>query len=209
MSLVGRAESLELEPLIDALTGDANFSGTGDFDIDLTGHGETMTENLRSAAGSMGFRLRDGAIDGFSIEHRLCGYYNTLRQLPRPAGGQPERTAYEIIEGTATVSDGIASSNDLLARTRTMQVRGTGRLSLVEQLADYAFEAQISESVPIAGCDTMDRLIGIDFPLTLEGPVTDPEIEPDYSEILERFARDEIEDALRDRLEERLLDIFD
>lgn len=208
LTLQGRARELDLEPLIRALTGDANFSGRADFDIDLTGYGATVTETLHTAAGEMGFSLRNGAIDGFNVEHKLCGYYNYLRQLPEPDQNQPERTPYQLIQGTAMVSNGIATSNDLLAEARNMQVRGTGRLSLPDQLADYAFEARFTGSVPIAGCGSMDRLIGLDFPLTLTGPVTDPTIEPDYSEILERWARDEIEDRVREELQDRLLDIL-
>ncbi len=206
MSLMGRATGLQLEPLITALTGDANFSGTADFDLDLRGHGPTVTDNLRSSAGQLGFALKTGAIEGFNIPYKLCGFYNVLRQAPQPAGNQPERTTYDLIQGTASVSDGIASSNDLLATTGTIEVRGTGRLSLVEQLADYNFEARVTNSIPIEGCQTMDRLIGLDFPLTLKGPVTEPEIQPDYGEILERFARDEVEDRVRERVQDRLQD---
>jgi AsmA protein len=206
LKLQGRAAGLALEPLIRALTGDANFSGAADFDIDLAGHGNTITDNLHTAGGTMSFRLRNGSIDGFNVQHKLCGYYNYLRRLPEPDPNQPGRTPYELIEGTALVTDGVAASNDLLARTSNIEVRGSGRLSLAEQLADYTFEARFTGSVPIRGCDSMDRLVGIDFPLKMHGPVTNPTVEPDYSEILERWAKDELEDRVRERLQDRLLD---
>jgi uncharacterized protein involved in outer membrane biogenesis len=204
MTLRGQADSLALAPLITAVAGDASFSGTASFDIDLTGEGANVTDNLRSAAGTMGFALHDGAIDGFNVVHKLCGYYNYLRELPQPDQNQPKITPYELIEGTAMVSEGVATSRDLLVRSPDFQVRGAGQLSLVDQIANYDFEARITRSIKIPGCESMDRTIGIDFPLDMEGPVTSPEITPDYSEILQRLIRDEIGDRVRDSLRERL-----
>ena len=207
LTLTGRASSLALEPIIVALTGDANVSGTGDFDLDLAGSGATVAENVANANGNVTFSLRDGVIDGFNLGRAMCAVYNTARRLPAPAE-RPSRTEYQLIGGSATVENGVATSPDLLARASFMDLAGTGSLTLAEQRLDYDLEAKLTGSVGIPGCESMDSLIGESLPLTLRGTVTDPAIRPDFSEIIERRIRDEVRDRIGDRLQERLQDLL-
>ncbi|HEX7080687.1 MAG TPA: AsmA family protein [Gammaproteobacteria bacterium] len=203
LTLRGRATSLALEPLIVALTGDSNFSGTGDFELNLAGRGATVIENVRTANGDVRFSMRDGTIEGFNLGHALCAVYNRTQKLPAPED-RPARTAFELISGTATVRDGVASSPDLLARASFMDLTGSGSLVLAEQRLDYELEAKLTGSTGIRGCEPMDELIGESLPLTLRGTVTAPQILPDFSEIIQRRLRD----AVRDRLEDRLRDLL-
>ncbi|MGB7216755.1 MAG: AsmA family protein, partial [Gammaproteobacteria bacterium] len=204
LRLTGRATSLDLEPLITALTGDANFSGTGDFDLDLSGRGETVIKNVETANGQVRFEMRNGAIDGFNLGRGLCVVYNATQRLPAPAE-QPDKTEYLLIRGTASVKDGVASSNDLLARASFMDLTGRGTLVLAAQRLDYSLEAKLTGSTGIRGCEAMDGLVGESLPLVLRGTVTDPEIRPDFSEIIERRLRNEVRDRVRDAILDRLL----
>lgn len=206
--LEGRTSSVQVEPLLRALLGDTNFSGTANFDIDLQGRGATITENLRSAAGTLGFALTSGAIDGFNIDEILCTRYNQLSENPPPRENPPDRTPYEAIRGTATVTDGVARSNDLFARAGSFDVRGTGSLSITDELTDYKFNARLARPVPIAGCNTMDHMMNIDFPLVMTGPASALDIRPDYSEIVKRVIQDRVRDRIEDRLQDRLRDIL-
>ena len=200
MTLRGKADNLDLKPLIEALAGEANFRGTGSFDIDLSGKGRTVTDNLRSAGGKMGFVLRDGAIEGFNLGQSLCAAYNLTRSLPAPASA-PKETRYESIQANATVANGIATSPDLLGRLPFMDIAGKGTISLVEQKLDYEVTAKLTKSIGIAHCESMDGHIGDSIPFTLEGTVTDPAIKPDFS----KLARDELKERLQERLLDRLL----
>lgn len=205
MTLNGQAVGLELKPLIEALVGDANFRGTGSFDIDLTGRGPTVTDNLRSAAGTMSFALSNGAIEGFNLGRTLCQAYNLTQKLPGPPAA-PNETQYELIQAAATVADGIATSPELLARSAFMDVTGGGRLALAEQRLDYDMRAKLTKSIGLPRCESMDRLIGDSIPFTIRGTLAEADIKPDFGKILQDRVRDEIEDRARERLEDRLKD---
>lgn len=207
LTLTGEATGIALEPIIVALTGDANVSGTGDFDLNLSGRGATIIDNVRSASGTVAFALRSGAIEGFNLGRALCAVYNATQRAAAPPE-RPDVTEYEVIRGSATVTNGVASSPDLLARASFMDVSGAGALTLAEQRLDYELEAKLTGSIGIPGCETMDPLIGESIPLTLRGTVTDPEIRPDFSEIIERRVRDAVEDRLRERVQDRLRDLL-
>ncbi len=202
MTLSGRASNLAMRPLIVALTGDANLSGTGGFELDLTGRGAKIADNVQTAQGRASFSLTNGAIEGFNLGRGLCVAYNVLQRAPAPPSDLPRETRFEVIQGSAEVRDGVAHTPDLLGRASFMTVNGSGRLALTEQHLDYQLEARLSGPVGIRNCETMDGLIGESIPLRVRGVVTDPEIAPDYSAIIERALRREAERRITDRLQD-------
>ncbi len=205
LELDGKATKLALQPLIEALTGEAaNFSGTGDFDLELAGTGRKVIDNVRTAGGKVSFAMRDGAIKGFNLGSTLCAAYNLTQKLPTPSG-QPKETKYQVMQGTATVTAGNAKSADLLARTAFMDIYGGGTLGLVEQRLDYDVDAKLTGKIAIPGCQTMDGLVGESIPFNIKGTVTDPSITPDFSKLLQRRLRDEVQDRLRDKLLKNLI----
>jgi uncharacterized protein involved in outer membrane biogenesis len=208
LTLDGKATKLELKPLIEALTGEpANVSGRGDFEIELSGTGRKIVDNLRTAGGKVSFAMRDGAIKGFNLGSTLCAAYNLKQGLPMPSG-QPKETAYQVIQGTATVTGGVATSQDLLGRTTFMDITGRGTLGLAEQRLDYDVDAKLTGKIAIAGCQTMDDLIGSSIPFNIKGTVTDPSITPDFSKIVRNRVREEVHQRLQDKLRDRLKDLI-
>ena len=112
----------------------------------------------------------------------------------------PKQTDYQLIKGSATVTSGVAQSNDLLARTAFMDVTGHGSLGLAEQKLDYELEAKLTGRVPIQNCQTMQGLVGDSIPLKIKGTVTDPSVTPDFSKILKSAAKKSLGDKLLNRI---------
>jgi AsmA protein len=208
LALDGRASGLELEPLIAALTGNSpNFSGTGSFDLSLAGKGRTITENVQTAGGNVSFDMQDGAIKGFNLGRALCSAYNVTQRAPAPPE-LPAVTAYEAMKGSAIVTVGTATSNDLLARTSFMDISGAGSLQLVEQQLDYELDAKLTAPLEIDNCQTLDEFVGGELPFRIKGTVTEPMITPDFSKLIRRQLREGIQDRLEDRIKDRLRDIL-
>ncbi|HEY9182738.1 MAG TPA: AsmA family protein [Gammaproteobacteria bacterium] len=204
LALDGRAANLDLAPLITALTAeDANFSGTGNFDLNLAGSGRTVIANVETAAGDVSFSMTNGAIKGFNLGHALCRAYNFTQRAPAPPE-QPAETPYIEIKGSAAVTGGTAQSNDLLARTSFMDISGRGSLQLVEQHLDYDLDATLTNAIAIPGCNTLDQFVGGSLPFEIEGTVTEPSITPDFSRLVRQQLQEEIEDRIRDRLRDLL-----
>jgi AsmA protein len=208
LALDGRAAGLQLEPLIAALTGEPpNFSGTGSFDLNLAGKGRTITENVQTAGGNVSFDMLDGAIKGFNLGRALCSAYNVTQRAPAPPE-LPAVTPYEAIKGSAIVTAGTATSNDLLARTSFMDLSGAGSLQLVEQQLDYELDAKLTAPIKIDNCQTLDEFVGGELPFRIRGTVTEPTITPDFSKLIRRQLREGLQDRLEDRLKDRLRDIL-
>lgn len=204
LALDGRAAGVELAPLIEALTGEpANVSGTGSFDLALAGTGRKVIDNVGTANGNVSFELADGAIQGFNLGRTLCAAYNLTQRAPAPPE-QPKVTPYQGIKGTASVANGQASSHDLLARTSFMDINGAGTLALVDQHLDYRLDAKLTAPIGIPGCETLDPHVGNALPFNIRGTVTEPTITPDFSKLVQRALRNEIQERLEDRLRDLL-----
>ena len=200
LSLDGTATAIEIEPLLGDLRDVANMSGTGSFDLSLTGRGEVLSAILESMAGNVEFSLRDGLIRGVDVGNTLCRVYNARESLPRPASPSEPVTYYRLLRASADVVEGIARTEDLEATTDFMTVSGQGQSSLVSREINYNLVATLTNSIAIERCETMDALIGSSIPMRATGPITAPEIAPDYGEILRDRIRDRLEDRLRERL---------
>ena len=208
LALDGRASGLQLEPLIAALTGKPpNFSGTGSFDLNLAGKGRTIIENVQTAGGNVSFDMQSGAIKGFNLGRALCSAYNVTQRAPAPPE-LPAVTAYEAMKGSAVVTAGTATSNDLLARTSFMDVSGAGSLQLVLQQLDYELDAKLTAPIAIDNCETLDEFVGNELPFRIKGTVTEPTITPDFSKLIRRQLREEVQERLEDRIKDRLRDLL-
>ncbi len=86
---------------------------------------------------------------------------------------------------------------------------GTGAL-------DLALTARLLEAPEgsVAGL-SLDRIVGVDIPLTVRGSMSEPRVRPDVNRLLEAAARqqlrregEEVEKKLKDKLEETLKDLL-
>ena len=205
VSLRGAMDDIDVEGLLTARAGEpARIGGTGAFDVELAGIGDNFQEVLANATGSIGFTLRDGALLGLNLDHLMCSLYNDLAGYERPAPAAVEATPYSLLRGTAQVRDGIAQTADLLGDVTTVQVNGGGRVDLVTYGLDLDLDAEMTAPIPIPGCDTLDRLVGESIPLTVGGTIGEPQVRPDFAELLQQALRDQVEDAVIDAV----LDLF-
>ncbi len=213
VTLNGTASGMQLDPFLVAFRGVSSLSGTGDLDLSLIGTGRGLDDVLKTTAGRLNFSLRDGAIRGFNLGHGLCSLYNTVERLPRPAAADADQTDFQLLSGSAVVTDGIASTSDLQATASFMEVTGRGQLDLTTRNLNYDLVAKLTDSIDIAGCEMVDELIGYAIPVELTGNVSAPDVGFDLGDTLEILARERLrrdaEEAVQDRLREALEGLFE
>jgi len=208
--LTGNAANVAVEPLLTAMLGDSNISGTGNISLDLTGTGTTIGDAMRTAAGTMALTLNNGIFEGVNVGRDLCIALNikTGLQQPEPA---PNSTAFTQIRGTATVRDGIASSSDLAVATSYLRMDGRANMQLIDQRISSKFIARMTGPVNLQGCERLNRRIDNSIPIgiTLDGKSPDFDIGFDIAELLkdmlEREAQDQFQNSVRERVLDRLL----
>lgn len=153
--------------------------------------------------------FRDGNLYGANIGHGLCKAVNAARQLPAPPAA-PDQTPFRVISGSATVSEGMATSTDLYATTGYLDLRGQGRMRLVDQTLDTSFVTRLTGPIDLPGCERLNARVdgSIPFNFTLKGQLPEPEIGFDIGQLMEDLIRREIrnqtQDAIRNRVDEAI-----
>lgn len=206
--LTGAVDRVSIRPLLDAMLGGAHLSGTGDFDLDLTGRGATIGDALATAAGTMSVQLRDGAVDGFNLDRAFCAAFNAADGVAPPAAA-PDRTPYTELSANATVSDGIASTPGLVAAAEHFEGTGSGTLRLQDQRVDYELRVTLKSPITIPGCDRINTQVGQSFPFTLNGVLPDVLPRPDIRQYIRDQARDSLRDEARQRIGDAIRDRLD
>ena len=126
----------------------------------------------------------------------MCDSFNTASRLPRPVETEVDFTAFQLLRGSAIVTDGIARTGDLHATAKFIEFTGRGQTDLTTRDINYDLSAILTESSGIPGCETMDRLIGNPIPLALTGNVNEPLPSFFFNEVIQR-------EALRIELQEK------
>ena len=204
----GTVVGVQLDPLFSALGGGSALTGIGNFDLSLSGIGAGLGDVLETTAGRVDFALRDGAIRGFNLGHEMCSVWNTVRRLPQPAPTDVDFSTFQLLRGSAVVTDGIARTSDLQGTTSFIETTGRGQLDLATRNINYDLLATLTDSTGIAGCETLERLIGDPIPLELTGNASAPKASFDFGEALEIYGREAAKEAVEERLREALYDLL-
>ena len=147
LSLEGSVVGVQLDPLLVALRGESDLSGTGNFDLALSGIGAGLNEALATTSGRVDFALRDGVLRGFNLGHALCSVYNRIEKAPLPAAAEAEVTEYQLLRGSTVVTDGIARTGNLRATAAFMDVTGRGQIDLTTRNVNYDLVATMTDTV--------------------------------------------------------------
>jgi hypothetical protein len=152
--------------------------------------------------------LSDGQLDGVNVGRELCAAINAANKLPAPPAAA-DATAFSVIRGSATVTDGVASTSDLYASTGFLNLTGSGRIRLADQWLDTNYVTRLVGPIELPGCDQLNARIDNSIPIGfyLKGELPDPDFGFDIKQLLEDWARQGIRnrvDDARDRLLDRL-----
>lgn len=199
---------VQLTPLVEAMFGVANVTGTVNGTFALSGRGSDMDAIRKDLDGNIAFELKDGAWEGTDVWYQLRRARATLRQEPAPEPKLPARTEFSQVSTSGDVVDGIMQSDDLVADLPFMRVTGSGIVNFVNRDVDYSLEARVVEK-PELMTNMSDSEI-VDFtaavvPLKISGPLSSPSFGID----IEGMMRREVERAVekeKDRIKNKLLD---
>lgn len=195
-----RLRGIDLLPLLTEMADYRRLQGQANLDLQFLGVGNSLHAIMDSLRGEGRMVFSQGEILGFDLA-------GMLRNLDMSYMGEGNRTVYQAINGTFTISDGVLRNDDLLMEASRFSVSGRGAVGLGARNLDYRI-------VPAAvrGDDTLR------VPLMITGPWSDPRFRLDMEalareqmraeqERLEEIAREEarrLEERTRSQVEDRL-----
>jgi len=204
LAITGDLQRVDIASLMQAISNTHDFTGRGNVQINVTGRGTTALAAAQSATGSFGLQLEQGTYKGINIGHELCKLYNRLRNNPAPPEASDPTTTFDTFSATASVSAGLAQTDDLVASNNYLKISGQGATQLAQQSIKYDLDIELTGPIEEPNCDTLTPYIGSRIPVRLTGNFAKPILRPDFGKLAKREIRRRVEE----KLTEKLLDIF-
>ncbi len=194
-------------PLLKDLTGDAPLLGTANVKANLNGAGNDVDAILNTLKGSAEFSFKDGAINGVNIAALIREAQATLKGQPAPKQQQPNQTDFALMQGTATVTNGLVTNDDLVLQSPLLRITGTGEVNLPKETIDYTLATKFVGSLEGQGGKGYQELEGLSVPVHVGGTFSKLTYTPDLGAVAKDAAKAEVEKRVqqeKQKLEKKL-----
>ena len=182
-----RANSVEMESLLNDLAGIDRFTGKADTDLEFLSSGNSLHAIMNGLSGKGGVSMARGTIKGIDLD--------SLMRQGLATGGT---TVFDSLSASYTMENGNLFNTDLLLRLPVISASGEGRIGLGARDIDYLFTPRTASA---------DSAGGVVIPVRIRGPWADPRIWPDMEKAIDlnlkaekEQARQAVEDKIREEL---------
>jgi AsmA protein len=200
ISMNEKLDGVQVGPLLKDLTGEDKLSGATRAGAVLTTGGQTQEALKKNLNGTLEFAFTNGSVKGFNLAALIRNAQARLKGETPPADQGPNQTDFSEMTGTAKVTNGVISNNDLKAKSPLLRVEGKGDVDLPRESLDYLLTAKIVGSLEGQGGKTLEELKGVAIPVQISGSFA----EPDYQVRLDRVLKDAAEEKVKKKLEKKL-----
>jgi AsmA protein len=163
--------------------GEAAISGTLDADVNLTTSGEWLSKLKQNSNGTLQLAFLNGALNGFNLRQSI----DVVRAKISGNKPPPEKTLktdFSSLTISGVIRKGVFSSDDLELQAPLLRVGGRGSADLNSEMVDYLVNVKLVGSIEGQQGDTADKLAGLEIPVRIKGPFSDPKIEVKLEEML-------------------------
>ena len=163
--------------------GDSMLYGETNLTLNLTSEGEWLSALKSSLNGDLSLALKDGSVKGINIRHSIDSARAKLRREDAPALVE-KKTDFSALSLSATIRNGVVSTDDLDMQAPLVRLGGKGSADLVQETVDYLLNAKLVSTFKGQQGGTADELSGLTIPLAIRGSWLSPEIDIQLDELL-------------------------
>lgn len=200
IALNDKLTGVQVGPLLKDLTGKDTLSGTTQASTALTASGQTPDALKQSLNGTLAFAFTDGSVKGFNLASLIRRAQAQIGGQPAPAEEGPNQTDFSELTGTATVTNGVISNRDLMAKSPLLRVEGEGDVDLPKETLDYLLTAKVVGSLEGQGGKGVTELKGVAVPVQISGTFAMPK----YKVRLDKALRESAEEKVKEKVEKKL-----
>jgi AsmA protein len=199
---------IDMAPLLKDAMNSQRLSGHGNATTTLTGHGLDSDALLKSLTGRIALNLSDGAVEGADLSYEIGVAQALLKQQAPPATANTRRTTFDALRLSATVADGLARSDDLIAATAYLRVTGQGTANLLNKAIDIHLTATVLKAPPAAPGADLSPLTLAAIPVAVTGTANDPKVRPDLQGLLKSQLKQKAQELIKGKLNDQLKGLF-
>jgi AsmA protein len=186
-------KGLATQPFLSDAAGFDRLSGTGNFDIQVSGRGKSERALISSLDGKGAVSFLNGAITGINLAEMVRNVGTAFT-----AGGGTQKTDFAELGGTFTMTNGIVTNKDLALKSPLLRVEGAGTVELPPRTVHYRVEPKAVASLEGQGGKTDAG--GISVPVIVEGPWDNLSFRPDVAAMAKGKVNEAIQGAIGGKL---------
>ncbi len=190
LSINEKIEGIQFEKMAADLFDGAPLSGTADGHARLSGEGRTSGQVSRRLAGDIGLTINDGAWEGTNIWYEIRRALALFKTQAPPEPPAENRTVFSRMQATATVSEGVMTTNDLVAELPFISLSGGGTVDLASSEINLNLVAVVRSDPELLADGLTGDIAGKRIPLKITGTLDDPGVKPDFAVLLKEKAEE-------------------
>ena len=215
LSLDLRLSRIDIAPLLKQFVHDDRLRGRGSLTANLSGRG-AGDQLVASLAGPFELNIVDGSYAGVDL------WYEIERALTVAQGRAPAsrpaapQTPFDRFSTTGRLAGNMLNVQRFDLVNPYLAARGKGQIDYRAVTGDLSLVARLLKAPAgnVAGLE-LSHLTDIEIPVTVRGPLADPQVRPDIGGLLESAAKqrlrkegDKVEKKLKDKVEDALKDLL-
>ena len=195
---------VQLGPLIrDALDFDM-VEGTSNVTLNLTTQGNTVSAIKKGLNGNAALNVTDGAIKGINLSKLIHGAKSLGQGVATLKPVASDRTDFNELKATFKLNNGVARNDDLLLKSQSLRVTGSGDIDIGNSNINYATKTTLAESVD-------GKSGSVTIPVEIQGPFADLKFKVDYGAVVRDVIKQKVDakieskkEVLKQQLQEKL-----
>ncbi len=156
------------------------IEGTANINLDLTMAGRTQNQLVKSLKGKAGFTFNNGSIRGINIAQMVRNLKNV--KLSGWSRTKKEKTDFSKLGANFIIDKGLATTSDLAMIGPFVRLTGEGTVNLPSKTLKFKLQPKLVGSAK--GQGGVSDLGGLEIPVIIKGPWSNPSILPDLTGLL-------------------------
>ncbi len=191
-----KLDRINIDPLLKDVSGMHPLTGKTDFEADIGTKGRIIEDWLKNLDGNVSMSVDGGAIRGINFVQKLRSKIRTFKGM-EPKSSQKEMTDFTELRASAEIEQGVARKSYLTLQSPLLNLEGSGRVDLVQQVLDYSLKAELTEEFKDQAGIGVDKVGTITVPVSLSGSLTDPDYNLDVKKLFQDLGQQKIKEQIR------------
>ena len=218
LSTVANVSGINLEALASAIPALKPVHGNVNASLDVKTKGQLQSVLTRNLNGLVKFNIDNGEFTNANFDKMVCEGVAFIRQADLEKDNWENSTKFRDLSGSFIINNGVASNNNLLAALSNLNLKGDGKVDLVQQTLDYHLGLNIrgsesSDSDP--ACEVNEKYRDIAWPVrcqgnlgTLQCGIDNERLGDTVADIFKAEAREQIQEQLEENLKAPVRDLL-
>ena len=172
---------VNVESLLKDSTGKFQMTGIVDASLKLKSQGQTLDELKSSVNGDIHFLFKDTEVKGLNLQAMLDRAHVSTDAIDS-AHVNHDLTRFSSLSGNSVLANGIIHTNDLVATTATLHIKGKGSVDLNTEQLDYKLQAQLIKAAATA--TSAEQFYDTPISMAVTGSLSQPNYALDVSALL-------------------------